>query len=189
MRNYIQAFFGSVDWLDGGMNPGTSYLVDETVANIALGITELSQSLTNNGFTVTGSAQLGPRYYLCDKASVLNMLVNIGAGALWNFPIPAQFQDPGTPRNGYTDVDGNVRRPPPSDKPSRTRQTANVLAPAAFAVLEQLQTLANSLLKSTDAGQRRIGGIILYEVGLAVSGRKTLSAALSFLEPFLAQIK
>jgi len=129
-----------MDFDDQNVPPNhfTSYIVEKSPADVDLEIQLEAAALINNGFVNPVGQQLGPRYYTLDKANVLNLLANINAATLWNFPIPAQFQGDGTPRDGWTDLDGNKRAPPPSDKPSKTRAKAGVQEMTLLTYLKQL---------------------------------------------------
>jgi hypothetical protein len=110
-------FFGKVDYEDHFSNQFTNYIVEGSPAEVQQEIELESASLVANGFINPSGSQLGPRYYVLDKANFLNVLGNMNVASLWNFPIPAQFKDPGTPRDGWTDDNGIKRAPPPSEKP------------------------------------------------------------------------
>ena len=94
-----------------------------------------------------------------------------------------------TPRKGWTDDSLVKRKPPPSEKPGKNTQIGNVALPdAILSTIQVLQNLAAELLKSSDRNRRRIGGIIIYQLGLALTGVKTIGDALRFLEPYLAEL-
>ena len=105
------------------------------------------------------------------------------AGGAGFFPV-AGIQE--TPRRGWTDSNGIVKKPPPSEKPGKNTQIGNVALPdAILSTIQVLQSLAAELLKSADSNRRRVGGIIIYQLGLALTGAKSITDALVFLEPYL----
>ena len=120
------------------MNPRETYLIQQTLADISAGIADLEQSLRDNGFTVTGSSYLGFRYFCLDKVNI-NQLLSANAQTFWQNPtLPPQFTGEGTPRNGWEDSNGVKRRPPPSDKPSKTSAKAGTQGMTLLTYLKQL---------------------------------------------------
>jgi hypothetical protein len=147
VRNYQKFFFSVTNWIDGGMNPRETYLIQQSMADIAAGIADLEQSLRNNGFTVTGSSYLGFRYFCYDKTNI-NQILAPNAQSYWQAPsLPPQFQGIGTPRNGWQDVNGIDRKPPPSDKPSRKSSKAGT---QSMSLLTYLGLLVDSWQRDSE---------------------------------------
>jgi hypothetical protein len=173
MRNYQQFFFTVTHWIDGGMNPRDTYLIQESLEDCAEGIADLEASLRDNGFTVTGSEILGFRYFCFDKTNMSQVLAPNAANYWLNPTLPPQFNGLGTPRDGWTDDDGIERKPPPSDKPSKSGGKGGTLA-LVDSLNEFLASLLSAGFKDTPGSliDRLLKFIINLNAGRQIDGAK-----------------
>ena len=120
MRNYVQIFFMKMDFDDQFMSHFTTYTLEPSLDDIILEIQAETEDLTANGYQNIVPTILGTRYFTLDKANLARIL-GLNAELFWILPgVFGQFAGDGTPRDGWTDIDGIKRAPPPSDKPSKT---------------------------------------------------------------------
>lgn len=148
MRNYLNYWLGHVDWLDGGMNPRTTYRLSATLDdpnddNLKDDLQFLADQLTAGGFTVTGTSTDGPKYFLANKDRVLQVLT-----AWLNLTNDTIFQ-----QSPYSDQDSPETDPnwPTSDGDlGRERQGKAVLGPlnVKTTLVQQLIFILNVLFEA-----------------------------------------
>ena len=153
MRNYVQIFAGVVFYTDTTA-PGSKFslfTVQATVEDLNTDMTEIADSLSFP-FAVIGVDRTS-RYVLLDKYNLTQILrlyivpflqnpFNNGfqwfdtqVGLIW----PSTKDD--SPRGGWTDGTGNVRKAPPSDKSAKA---SKIVGPETL--LQSLQTFAGAII-------------------------------------------
>ena len=141
------------------------------------------------GFPNTDVFDEGIRYLLLNRETVVGVFTShldggsIAFNAFGNITTAEGLQPGETPKNKPT-------KWPSSDgkKTKNTPELGNVLAPAVFDTIQVLENLAQELVKSGDSNRIRVGGIILYQLGLVFTLKKTIVDALVFLEPYLESL-
>lgn len=138
MRNYIQTFLGHVDWIDGGMNPRTTYRMatipefDEDTGEEGLDsvLQALVDQLEGNGFTVTGTAVDGPRFFLMNKDRVFEVLstwLNLTNDLVWLGDAFSDTESPIVTQN-WPSSDGGYNKPAVPFRTGILTDLANQLA-------------------------------------------------------------
>jgi hypothetical protein len=118
LRNYIQLFFGEVDWTNIFNNPASIILVERSVDQLNTLLAQQVADVEASGGTNISSYVLGTRYVQLDKDNLFVLITRAGPEQLWLFPDdPKGLQSQVSPRNtGWTDNQGVKRSPPPSER-------------------------------------------------------------------------
>jgi hypothetical protein len=141
MRNYVRFFWAKINY-NANPNPPNpvvpevEYIMGQTQPEldtlVQAALADLKTDPINQDFVVTNKGNL---YFLMDKENLSLLLANPGLSAMQlidqfnTYPSYVYSGPDNTPRDGWTDVDGVKRKPPPSDKPVKvvTFTSKNVL--------------------------------------------------------------
>jgi hypothetical protein len=195
VRNYVEIFFGLVNYQADPNPPNPPlplvlYFQAPDQEDLNAQIADFIASLTGIYSYVSQVNPLGSRYFLLDKANASLHIAATNAQFWWENPLALQSVE--SPRGkAWTDNDGNVRRPPPSEggtgKKDRTKTASNV----RISALSYLELLLGTWELGTTSQGRRLGGVLVPArwidqliaiIGKLKAGKITSDQALNLLQ-------